>query len=121
MRRYVRFGIPARLAVGILVIGGIAIILAMSWHSRRKPPGPLRGAEEEEVLLGHTAPVTSVAFSPAGTMLVSGSEDQTARLWSLATGQERETFRGHVGPVLSVTFAHDGELIASGSADGTIK
>ena len=66
--------------------------------------------------------VTSVAFSPDGKTLVSGSWDKTIRLWDAATGKPLgEPIRGHEGSVSSVAFSPDGKTLASGSDDSTIR
>jgi WD40 repeat protein len=72
-------------------------------------------------LQGHTGPVYSVAFSPDGKRLASGSMDQTVKVWDAATGQETLTLKGHTGPVYSVAFSPDGKRLASASADNTIR
>ena len=71
------------------------------------------------VLHGHTAGVRSVAFSPDGTLLVSGSEDRTAKLWDMQTGGVVKTF-SHEDLVYSVSISADNTTIASGSQEGTI-
>jgi WD40 repeat protein len=70
---------------------------------------------------GHTLPVYSVAFSPDGTRVLTGSEDGTAKLWDVETGQEISTFRGHMSIVTSVAFSPDGTLVLTGSGDRTAK
>ena len=73
------------------------------------------------VLREHTGRVRSVAFSPDGQTLASGSDDRTIRFWDVATGQHKATLEGHTGWVRSVAFSPDGQTLASGSDDRTIR
>ncbi|MEM0979379.1 MAG: hypothetical protein AAGH78_03800, partial [Cyanobacteria bacterium P01_H01_bin.58] len=70
---------------------------------------------------GHSARVFSVAFSPDGSTVASGSADNTIKLWNPADGSEVTTLKEHSAEVLSVAFSPDGRSVASGSADNTIK
>jgi WD40 repeat protein len=72
-------------------------------------------------LRGHTNYVHSVAFSPDGQILASGSNDKTIKLWQVSTGQELFTFTGHTESVNSVAFSPNGQILASGSIDKTLK
>jgi WD40 repeat protein len=62
-----------------------------------------------------------VSYSPDGKRIVSGSEDNTLKVWDAATGQETLTLTGHMGEVTSVAFSPDGTRIVSGSWDKTLK
>ncbi len=73
------------------------------------------GYREVAFLTGNTADVTSVAFSPTGGTLASGSTDNIVRLWNPLTGQHKQTLTGHAYWVLSVSFSPDGLTLASGS------
>ena len=71
--------------------------------------------------VGHSDRVTSVAFSPNGRTVLSGSCDQTLKLWDAATGKLLRTFEGHSSAVWSVAFSPDGRTALSGSDDKTLK
>jgi WD40 repeat protein len=74
-----------------------------------------------QTLEGHSNWVTSVAFSPDGKQVVSGSYDKTIRLWDVATGAALQTLEGHSDGVTSFAFSLDGKQVVSGSYDKTIR
>jgi WD40 repeat protein len=75
----------------------------------------------ERTLTGHSDSVWSVAYSPDGQTLASGSWDKTIKLWNVKTGNLLQTLTGHSDQVRSVAYSPDGQTLASGSSDKTIK
>ena len=74
-----------------------------------------------QTLKGHSNWVWSVAYSPDGQTLASGSDDTTIKLWNVKTGNLLQTLTGHSELVTSVAYSPDGQTVASGSLDKTIK
>jgi WD40 repeat protein len=71
--------------------------------------------------IGHSGSVYSVAFSPDGHTVLSGSGDNTLKAWNTATGALLRIFEGHSDYVWSVAFSPDGTRVLSGSSDKTLK
>ncbi|XP_078394055.1 notchless protein homolog 1 [Cetorhinus maximus] len=71
-------------------------------------------------LEGHTEAVISVAFSPTGRYLASGSGDTTVRFWDLSTETPHFTAKGHRHWVLSIAWSPDGKKLASGCKNSQI-
>ncbi|KAF7973424.1 hypothetical protein HWV62_15237 [Athelia sp. TMB] len=101
-------------------------LVYQSFH-RDKLPQVICGVEPGwspplRTLHGHSADVNTVAFSPDGSKIASGSTDSTVRLWNVASGQENlPPFQGHESRLQSVSFSPDGDKIVSGSSDGTVR
>lgn len=73
------------------------------------------------VQLGHARNVLAVAYAPDGLTALTGSEDQTARLWDIVTSKEVRRFEGHSGSVVSVAISAGGRAALTGSSDTTAR
>jgi RNA polymerase sigma factor (sigma-70 family) len=69
----------------------------------------------------HAHIVASVAFSPDGKVIASGSHMGTLRLWDAATGKELRVLAAHNGGVIGLAFSPDGKVIATSSWDRSIR
>ncbi|MEH2250295.1 serine/threonine-protein kinase [Nostoc sp.] len=91
------------------------------------PPAPLPLIQNRPcysllgTLSGHAWAVLTVAFSPDGQILATGSDDNTIKLWGVNTGQLICTLVGHSWSVVAVAFTADGETLLSASCDKTVK
>jgi uncharacterized protein with WD repeat len=97
--------------------------MPVSTASGRAPITPDNAASVINIatLGGHTDNVCTVAFSPDGTLLASGSWDETVKLWNIAAGTEATTLDEHTAVVWGLAFSPDGAVLASGSGDGRMK
>jgi serine/threonine protein kinase/WD40 repeat protein len=82
--------------------------------------GLWRPIEDISPIAGHDKETWSVDFSPDGKLLATGSDDETVRLWDMASGAQLGELTGHVATISDVAFAQDGRL-ASASLDGTVR
>src|SRR5262249_54026182 len=69
----------------------------------------------------HGAIVHAIAFSPDGKMVVTGSDDQTARLWSVATGKPIGAPLRHDEKVRGVGFSSDGKHVVTADGNKTLR
>ncbi|MFM6776063.1 MAG: WD40 repeat domain-containing protein [Dolichospermum sp.] len=72
-------------------------------------------------LEGHTCSVITIAVTPDGKTVISGSDDKTNKILDRVTGTEKVTFEGHSDSVKAIALTPDGKTVISGSSDNTIK
>ena len=78
------------------------------WLRPLKPSLTAPGGSLIRMLVGHTAGVSAMAVTPDGRHVVSGSEDNTLRVWDLATGETKTTLQGHTAGVSAMAVTPDG-------------
>jgi COMPASS component SWD3 len=72
-------------------------------------------------LFGHHNYVSTLAFSPKGNMLVSGSYDEAVFLWDVRAGRVMRSLPAHSDPVGGVDFLRDGTMVVSCAGDGLVR
>ena len=103
------------------VVSLLLILFAMNTFALDSPP------RQKDIFKGDRV-FGSVAFSPDGSLLASGSWDNTVRLWDVASGQHKTTLIGHSNrghrtgfSPDGVAFSPDGSLLASAGGDKTVR
>jgi WD40 repeat protein/regulator of sirC expression with transglutaminase-like and TPR domain/predicted Ser/Thr protein kinase len=87
-----------------------------AWFASLADPPNLSPADEKVGLIRTfkgTKPINCAALSPNGRLAISGDDDNTCRLWDVATGKELFRFPGHTENVICVAFSPDGRLALS--------
>jgi WD40 repeat protein len=107
---------PAFSPDGQAIILGVGAQLYL-WDLASTPPvATVFGLAE------HQGSVESLIFSPEGRYVLSGSEDQTLRVWDVATRQPiGPPIKGHVNSVVSLGLTADGRYVISSSNDGALR
>ncbi|WP_448546111.1 NB-ARC domain-containing protein, partial [Roseiflexus sp.] len=93
----------------------LPLLLRSRLDPRPEPPLWLRSLE------GHTGSVEAVAVSPDGRFIVSGSWDNTLKVWDTDSGHLLRSLEGHTSGVYAVAVSPDGRFIVSGAYDRTVK
>ncbi|HLZ57132.1 MAG TPA: serine/threonine-protein kinase [Ktedonosporobacter sp.] len=104
----------AGLATTLTVVGGGAWVLLSRW--------PFVGEGTPlYIYQGHSNTVNTVAWSPNGKRIASGSSDNTVQVWNAIDGSSPYTYRGHSNTANAVAWSPDGKQITSGSSDNTVQ
>jgi WD40 repeat protein len=72
-------------------------------------------------LAGHASDITSCVFTPDGSKVITGSADNTLRLWDLPTGETVHQFDGHTDDVFTCDISPDGVFAVSAGGDKTLR
>ncbi len=128
---------PRQLTRRLLIGGGIAIALITGAYqlpaliSQSPPPSALPTVQSASsptsrltlarTLSGHTDTVWSVALSQDGQTLVSGSQDNTIKVWNPTTGELSRTINAQADSVRAVSVSADGKTLAAGNGDNSVK
>ena len=103
---------------------GLAQLMQVEREHQTDPKAPGSDALAKRWIsprTGHTSYVSACAWSPDGQRLLSGSWDNTLKVWDAATGEALLTLTGHTSVVNTCTWSPDGQRLLSGSFDNTLK
>ena len=110
---------------------GNTIATAGGWNDNVVQLWDAQTGAHKTTLSGHTQEVNSIAYSPDGSIIASGSKDGMVRLWDVATGKQKAVlartswmnflFPWLNSPVNSVAYSPDGKTVAAGSIDRKVR
>jgi WD40 repeat protein len=81
----------------------------------------MEACRERRRFLGHTRSVRAASFRPDGRRVVTASQDKTARVWDVETGETACILQGHGGALGSAVFSPDGKRVVTASDDATAR
>jgi hypothetical protein len=139
--RRARFYLFSALGLTVLLVGVLAL-LALFYHQKHETERARKEAENQgselqkaleivrrqdnnvpylrAIMRGHSSAVSSAAFSPDDKILLTASDDRTARLWDTQSGGILATLQDQA-PVTNAEFSPDGRLIVTGTKSGTVR
>ncbi len=114
-------GRPINKQHGMALVLVLWLVVLLSVIATGHSEGSVRlwNRETEQVaklLRGHEDDVNQIAFSPTGTLMVTASSDDTAKLWDVATGKQRHVIE-LTSSCLDAAFSPDGQTFAISSAN----
>lgn len=113
-----RFGSIA----GALTSG--TVLELAEWHSVHGTPPTQRSMRsmcEVRVYVGHRGCISSCAWNPPGSAILTASADGSLKIWEATNGRELVTFKGHTSGVTCCSWHPNGEVILSGANDKTLR
>lgn len=91
-------------------------LLATSSYDRTVKLWEVATGRQVRTLYGHGREISSVSFSPDGSVIASGARGEL-KLWDVASGRELLALHGHTQPVRDLSFSPDGSMLASAAED----
>lgn len=119
--KYVLANVEQNPEFGILLTAAALTECPPTALARRALMASLTESHIEQALVGHTAAVRSVAWSPDARRVATASRDGTARIWDVATGTTEHVLRGHEAMVEGAAWSPDSRLVATASRDRTVR
>ncbi|VTU01420.1 (myosin heavy-chain) kinase : WD40 repeat-containing protein OS=Haliscomenobacter hydrossis (strain ATCC 27775 / DSM 1100 / LMG 10767 / O) GN=Halhy_6675 PE=4 SV=1: WD40: WD40: WD40 [Gemmataceae bacterium] len=99
------------------LVASLLLFLSIGDPCRTAEPPTLTKPAEVLALKGHIRPISSIAFTPDGSKVVTGSTDGTARVWDAKTGKELLKFDSGHFSIAMAAVTPDGQRVAVAQRD----